>query len=95
MRFGKLISVLNYCLFDRSREPEICLQSREKDKRAMKAPEKLLGPQLSQKVYQKYSANMIIRVGPDMHLMLWRSEDMMSWLITHKVFTPNQRQDCH
>ena len=22
---------------------------------------------------------------PDMHLMLWRSEDIMSWLLTHKV----------
>lgn len=26
-----------------------------------------------------------IWVGPDMHMMLWRSEDMTSWLITHKV----------
>lgn len=26
-----------------------------------------------------------IWVGPDMHMMLWRSEDMMSWLITHRV----------
>ena len=23
---------------------------------------------------------------PDMHLMVWRSQDLMSWLITHKVY---------